>query len=89
MHSILCDFYTSITEELLHKALDVAFHFTIEITTDQRMIIKHTKKTTLNSNNMPWRKIGSGFNLTVTEKLGRRRDFLAGKTGPTVPTYPS
>ena len=37
----ICDFYPSITEELLAKALD--FHY-IEITTDERRIIKHTKR---------------------------------------------
>ena len=39
----VCDFYPSITEELLDKALDFASHY-IEITTDERRIIKHTKR---------------------------------------------
>ena len=40
---VICDFYPSITEELLDKALDFACHY-IEITNDEREIIKHTKK---------------------------------------------
>ena len=60
----ICDFYPSITEELLDKALDFASHY-IEITNDERVIIKHTKKTTLYSNNMPWRKIRSDFDATM------------------------
>ena len=39
----ICDFYPSITEELLDKALDFASHY-IEITNDEREIIKHTKR---------------------------------------------
>ena len=38
----ICDFYPSITEELLDKALDFASHYK-EITTDERSIIKHKK----------------------------------------------
>ena len=60
----ICDFYPSVTEELLDKALDIAFHY-IEITTDERRIIKHSKKTTLHNNNMPWRKIRSDFDVTM------------------------
>ena len=41
-----CDFNPSITEELLDIELDFASQY-IEITTDERRIIKHTKKTTL------------------------------------------
>ena len=61
---ILWDFYPSSTEELLDKALDFASQY-IEITTEERRIIKHTKKTTLYSNNMPWLKIRSNFDLTM------------------------
>ena len=37
----VCDFYPSITKELLDKALDFASHY-IEITNDERVMIKHT-----------------------------------------------
>ena len=62
----ICYFYPSITEELLvlDKALDFASHY-IEITTDERMIIMHTKKTTLYSNNMPWPQIRSDFDVAI------------------------
>ena len=39
----ICDFYPSITEELLDKALDFASYHT-EVTKDDKVIIKHTKK---------------------------------------------
>ena len=39
----ICDFYPSITEELLDKALDFASYHT-EVTEDDKVIIKHTKK---------------------------------------------
>ena len=39
----ICDFYPSINEELLDKALDFASHY-IKITNDERVIIKHTKR---------------------------------------------
>ena len=55
-------FHPSITEELVDNALDLASHY-MEISTEERMIIKHTKKTTVSSTNMPWRKIRSVFDL--------------------------
>ena len=42
----ICDFYLSITGELLDKALNFASHY-IEITADERRIIEYTKKATL------------------------------------------
>ena len=60
----MCDICQSITEELLDRALDFASDY-IDIKTDERMIIKHTKKTTLYSNNMLWRKIRSDFDATM------------------------
>ena len=42
----ICDFYPSITKELLDKALDFASRY-IEIKTDERIIIKHTRKHSL------------------------------------------
>ena len=73
----VCDFYPSITEELLDKALDFASHY-IEITTDERRIIKHTKKTTLYNNNMPWRKIRSDFDVTMGSFDGAETCKLVG-----------
>ena len=58
----ISDFHPSITEELADNALDLASHY-IEITTEERMIIKHTKKTTVSCTNMPWRKIRSVFDV--------------------------
>ena len=40
---IICDFYPSISDELLDKALDFASQY-IEIKTDERIIMKHTKR---------------------------------------------
>ena len=73
----ICDFYPSITEELLDKALDSASHH-IEITNDERMIIKHTKKAPLYSNNMPWRKIRSDFDVTMGSFDGAETCELVG-----------
>ena len=39
----MCDVYPSSTEELLDKALDFASRY-IEITKDERVILKHTKR---------------------------------------------
>ena len=58
----ISDFHPSITEELVDNALDLAPHY-IEITTEERMIIQHTKKTTVYSTNMPWRKTRSVFDV--------------------------
>ena len=67
----------TITEELFDKALDFASHY-IEITNDKRMIIKHTKKTTLYNNNMPWRKIRSDFDVTMGSFDGAEACELVG-----------
>ena len=77
IHCIRGDFYPSITEELLDKALDVASHYK-EITTNERRIIKHTKKTTLYNNNMPWCKIRSDFNVTMCSFNGEETWELVG-----------
>ena len=42
------------------------------------MIIKHTKKTTLYSNNMPWRKIRSDFDVTMGSFDGAQTCELVG-----------
>ena len=81
LHTIIAfdiyDFHPSITGELLDKALDFAFHY-IEIPTDERIIIKHTKKTTLYNNNMPRRKIGSDFDVTMGSFDGAETCELVG-----------
>ena len=61
----VCDFYPSITETLLCKALDFA-HLYIEITTDERQIILHTKKALLYDNNQPWTRKDSNNMFDVT-----------------------
>ena len=59
----VCDFYpSSISEELLAKALDYASKFTT-ITQEDREIIIHTKRSLLYHQNSPWTK------KTVTECL--------------------
>ncbi|GFR82547.1 hypothetical protein ElyMa_004101100 [Elysia marginata] len=51
----ICDFYPSITKDLLEEALDFASLHT-SITGEERNIILHTKNSTLYSNNEPWQK---------------------------------
>ena len=48
------------------------------ITTDERRIIKQTKKTTLYNNNMPWRKIRSDFDVTMGSFDGAETCELVG-----------
>ena len=82
----ICDFYPSITEELLDKALDFASRY-IEITTDERRITKHTKKTTLYNNNMPWRKIRSDLDVTTGSFNGAETCELLGLFLLSQPTH--
>ena len=51
----VCDFYPSITEELLLKAPEYASKFT-SITPEDRQIIIHAKKSLLFHQNSPWTK---------------------------------
>ncbi|GFR92971.1 hypothetical protein ElyMa_002631400 [Elysia marginata] len=51
----ICDFYPSITKDLLEEALDFASLHT-SLTGEERNIILHTKNSTLYSNNEPWQK---------------------------------
>ena len=73
----ICDFYPSITEELLDKALDFASYHT-EVTEDDKVIIKHTKKTTLYSKNVPWCKSSSDFDVTMGSFDGAETCELVG-----------
>ena len=60
----ICDFYPSITDQLLEKALIFAFNFT-SITEEEKYIIKHTKRSSLYNNNTPWAKKSSGFDVKM------------------------
>ena len=73
----ICDFYPSITRELLDKALDFASYHT-EVTEDDKVIIKHTKKTTLYSKNVPWCKSSSDFDVTMGSFDGAETCELVG-----------
>ena len=63
--------------KLLDKAWGFASNY-IEITIDESMIIKHTKST-LYSNNMPWRKIRSDFDVTIGSFDGTETCELVGR----------
>ena len=58
------DFYPSITEELLTRALDFAGEHTT-ITEEDRQIILHTKRPLLYNNNIPWTKKSSDFDVAM------------------------
>lgn len=61
----VCDFYPSISEELLMKALDYASRFT-NITQQDRQIIIHAKRSLLYHQNSPWKKKNSDNMFDVT-----------------------
>ena len=61
----VCDFYSSITEGLLIKALDYASKFT-SITAEDRQIIIHAKKSLLFHQNSPWTKKATDNMFDVT-----------------------
>ena len=59
-----CDFYPSITNTLLQKALKIASkHATIS--KEDIDIITHSKKTTLYKDRQPWEKITLKFDVTM------------------------
>lgn len=60
----ICEFYPSITETLLDKALNFASKHT-NITEQERHIIHHTKKTTLYNKDTPWVKKHTSFDVTM------------------------
>ena len=60
----MCEFYPSITEELLLKALDFASQHT-NITEKEIEAIMHTKKTLLHESNNIWCKSTSTFDVTM------------------------
>jgi len=61
----ICNFYPSITEHLLSKALSFASHFA-SIPTEHQEIILHSKKSILISNGEQWtKKHDSNFDVTM------------------------
>ena len=61
----VCEFYPSISEKLLMKALDYASKFT-KITQQDRHIIIHSKRSLLYHQNSPWTKKNSDSMFDVT-----------------------
>ena len=61
----VCDFYPSITEKLLCKALDFANSYR-PISAHERDIIIHAKRSLLFSDNIPWEKKASNDRFDVT-----------------------
>ena len=61
----VCEFYPSISEELLMKALDYASKFT-KITQQDRHIIIHSKRSLLYHQNSPWTKKNSDSPFDIT-----------------------
>ena len=61
----MCDFYPSITENLLCDALHFANQY-IDISTDEHDIILHTKRALLFNENQPWTKKDSTNMFDVT-----------------------
>ena len=61
----VCDFYPSITEKLLRKAMDFANNYR-PISEHERDIIIHAKRSLLFSENVPWEKKTSNDRFDVT-----------------------
>jgi len=75
----VCDFYPSISEQLLTKALDYASQFT-HITPQDRHIITHAKKSLLYHQNTPWEKKNTNnlFDVTMGSYDGAETCELVG-----------
>ena len=75
----VCDFYPSISEQLLTKALDFASQFT-HITPQDRHIITHAKKSLLYHQNTPWEKKNTNnlFDVTMGSYDGAETCELVG-----------
>ena len=59
------EFYPSISQDLLNKALDFAFNYD-NITTDERNIIIHAKNSILIHKHIPWqKKVNTTFDVTM------------------------
>ena len=59
------EFYPSITQKLLHEALDFASNFT-DIKNEEKEIIMHTKKTLLFHDDSPWHKSNPPYLFDIT-----------------------
>ena len=73
----ICDFYPSITPNLLQIALEFAANYTT-ITSDQRHIIMHSKQTTLYYKKEPWCKKSSSFDVAMGSFDGAETCELVG-----------
>ncbi|GFR64589.1 DNA polymerase [Elysia marginata] len=73
----ICNFYPSITEELLHKSLLFASNY-VDISKDEIDIITHAKRTTLYKDGQPWCKTGSNFDVTMGSFDGAETCELVG-----------
>ncbi|GFO19538.1 hypothetical protein PoB_004604300 [Plakobranchus ocellatus] len=73
----ICDFYPSISLELLNRSLDYTAMFT-HISSEDRHIITHTKKTTLYKKGDSWRKLASDFDVTMGSFDGAETCELVG-----------
>ena len=72
------EFYPSISQDLLNRALDFASTYD-NITTDERNIIIHAKKSTLIHKRQPWQKKGdSTFDVTMGSYDGAETCDLVG-----------
>ena len=73
----ICDFYLSITNTLLQKALKFASKYST-ISKEDIDIITHTKRTTLYKDGQPWEKITSKFDVTMASYDGAEICELVG-----------
>ena len=80
----VCDFYPSITRELLQKVIHFANTFDT-ITEHDKHIILHTKQTLLYNNNCPWRKRSNQLRRD-DRQLRRSRDMWTSRTLHASPT---
>lgn len=74
----VCEFYPSISEDLLNKALDFASMYD-KITDNEKHIIRHAKKSSLYNKGIPWSKRGdTNFDVTMGSFDGAETCELVG-----------
>ena len=74
----VCEFYPSISEDLLNKALDFASKYD-RISDHERHIITHAKQSILYDNNTPWcKKANQNFDVTMGSFDGAETCELVG-----------
>ena len=73
----ICNFYPSITPNLLRKALDFASIYN-KITAEEKEIILHSKNAALYNNGQHWHKINSPFDVTMGSYDGAETCELVG-----------